>query len=51
MNDTVYQLQEEIINLIERYTKEGDLTIAELLGILELLKYRYIECTFPRKED
>lgn len=38
----VAQLQDEITNTINRCTEESDLTLADVVGILEILKYNYI---------
>lgn len=50
-NSHVYKLQKEIENVIYRYKYESNLTIAELLGVLELLKYAHIEATFREKKE
>ena len=42
--------QRELEGVVRRWNAETELTISELLGVLEILKHEYLEATFP-KED
>lgn len=40
-------LKKELDNVIYRWVKESDVTIAELLGVLRLIEHEHVVATFP----
>lgn len=42
----VYQLQVEIERIVNRYSDESDLTAAELIGTLEIVKQSWVHKLF-----
>lgn len=42
MNTGVAQLQEELDRVMKRYSEEGDLSAAEMIGTLEIVKQEWI---------
>ena len=36
--ETSNQLRQELLNAVQRYCKEGDLTYFQILGVLEMVK-------------
>ncbi len=45
------QLQNELQSVLNRYAAESDLTIAETLGVLELIKARLLDEAFNMCDD
>jgi hypothetical protein len=51
VNQNVQMLQDELLNVIERCRSEcNNLTIAETIGVIELIKLNLLNATFPRKD-
>ena len=47
----VYQLQEEIARIVNRYSEESDLTAAELIGALEIEKQVWVTRLLNRNHE
>lgn len=51
-NKNVTYLQDEILNTIERCRREcEDLTIAETIGVLEIIKLNLLDATFHKQDS
>lgn len=49
--NAVNQLQNELQSVLNRYAAESDLTIAETLGVLELVKAQLLDEAFSMCDD
>lgn len=50
-NQRIRQVQRELLNVVERYAQESDLTVGEILGVLEIVKltvWRALDSDSPR---
>ncbi len=46
----VYQLQCEVERIVNRYADESELTAAELIGVLEIVKQSWVHKLFHKEE-